>query len=218
MKTFLLACLLLAAGRAQAQFLSLKQLLLLAENEQGGFLGENKQPFEVEKVLREGGFARVRWRENDPDLDGNPASYKLYSRKTDAFLIFRADGHGRQLEELTYRFRSPAGAVSLRKQLVAAGFKDYGAPSPTADWGPRGPRFSPYDGLFATARYGAGIEGEADAEGKDLHRYAVSIRRDAAMQQMEAELRAVSEEVPQAAPAEPRPKPHSRQPASSMRP
>jgi hypothetical protein len=208
MKTLLIALLLLATGRAQAQFLSLKKLLLLAEKEQGNFLGESPHPFASAKVLREGGFKRVRWRENDPDLNGNPASYKLYSRKTDAFLIFCADGHGRLLEELIYRFRSPACVVSLRKQLVAAGFKNLGAPSPTADWGIRGPRFSPYDGDFANAQYGVGIEGEADAEGKDLHRYAVSIRRDAAMQQMQDEINGVNEEVLQAAPAKPRPKPH----------
>ena len=208
MKTFLIAFLLLATGRAQAQFLSLKELLLLAENEQGNFLGESPYPFVSAKVLREGGFARVRWRENDPDLDSNPASYKLYSRKTDAFLIFHSDAHGRLLEELTYRFRNPACVVSLRKQLVAAGFKKLGASSPTADWGFRGPRFSPYDGHLANAQYGVEIEGEADAEGKDLHRYAVSIRRDAAMEQMQAEINAVNEEVQQAAPAKPRPKPH----------
>uniref|UniRef100_UPI003CEB9305 hypothetical protein n=1 Tax=Hymenobacter sp. B1770 TaxID=1718788 RepID=UPI003CEB9305 len=108
MKTLLLAFLLLATGRAQAQFLSLKQLLRLAEKVQVNFLGESPPPFEVERVLLGAGFARVRWRENDPDLDGNPASYKFYSRKTDALLIFRADGHGRLLEEFIYRFRSPA--------------------------------------------------------------------------------------------------------------
>jgi|GEM_PF-6185858 len=41
MKTLLIALLLLATGRAQAQFLSLKKLLLLAEKAQGDFLGES---------------------------------------------------------------------------------------------------------------------------------------------------------------------------------
>lgn len=215
MKTLLLAFLLLTAGRVQAQFLSLKQLLLLAEKEQGNFQGEGPHPVEVERVLRGAGFARVRWRENDPDLQGNPASYKLYSRTTDAFLIFRADGHGRLLEELIYRFRSPACIVSLRKQLVAAGFKgNVGTPPPAAEGDFPPPLFY----YFANAQYGVQLEGEADAEGKALHRYAFSIRRDAAMQQMMDEIYGVNEVVEQAAPAEPRPKPHPRKLASPVRP
>ena len=205
MKTFLIVFLLLATGRAQAQFLSLQKLLLLAEKEQGNFHGQSPHPFASAKVLREGGFARVRWRENDPDLDGNPASYKLYSRKTDAFLIFCADGHGRLLEELIYRFRSPACVVSLRKQLVAAGFKgDVAAPPPAADGGFPAPLFY----HFANAQYGVQLEREADAEDKDLHRYTFSIRRDAAMQQMMDEIYGVNEVVQEASPAKPRPKPH----------
>lgn len=216
MKTLLLAFLLLATGRAQAQFLSLKQLLLLAEREQGNFLGESPHPVEVERVLRGAGFARVRWRENDPDLDGNPASYKFYSRTTDTFLIFRAEGHGRLLEEITYRFRSPAGVVSLRKQLVAAGFRgDVAAPLPAADGGITAPSFFWH---FANAQYGVQFEGEADAEGNDIHRYTFSIRRDAAMQQMMDEIYGVNAVVPQAAPAETRPKPYPRKPASPVRP
>jgi hypothetical protein len=37
------------------------------------FLGRVKQPDESKKVLRDIEFARVRWREKDPDLDHNPA-------------------------------------------------------------------------------------------------------------------------------------------------
>lgn len=215
MKALLLVFLLLTAGRAQAQFLSLKQLLLLAEKEQGNFQGEGPHPAEVERVLRGAGFARVRWRENDPDLEGNPASYKLYSRSTDAFLIFCADAHGRLLEEIIYRFHSPACVVSLRKQLVAAGFKGGGAaPPPAADGGLSAPLFY----HFASAQYGAQMEGKADAEGNDLHRYTFSIRREAAMQQMMDELYGVNEVVPQAVSAETRPKPHSRKSASPVRP
>lgn len=198
MKALLTALLLLATGRVQAQFLSLQQLLLVAEKEQGGFQGQSPQPLAVQRVLRAAGFARVRWRENDPDLDGNPASYKLYSRKTDALLIFRDDAHGRLLEELVYRVRNPACVASLRKQLVTAGFKQPAAPPPTADWGFPVPHFSPYDGYFFTARYSVQIVGEVDAEGKDLHRYTVSLERDAAVQQMQNELHAVQEEVQEA--------------------
>lgn len=195
MKTLLTALLLLATDRVQAQFLSLQELLLVAEKEQGGFHGENPQPFAVQRVLRGAEFARVRWRENDPDLDDNPASYKLYSRKTNAFLIFRDDAHGRLLEELVYRIRNPAYVASLQKQLVAAGFKRLAAPPPTADWGFPVPHFSPYDGYFSNAQYTVRIVGEVDADGKDNHRYTVSIERDAAMQQMQDELNAVNEEA-----------------------
>lgn len=215
MKALLLAFLLLTAVRVQAQFLSLKQLLLLAEKEQGNFQGESPHPFEVERVLRGTGFARVRWRENDPDLDGNPASYKFYSRTTDAFLIFRADDHGRLLEELIYRFRSSACVVSLRKQLVAAGFKgNVGTLLPAAE----GKFPTPLFYYFANAQYGVQMEGEADAEGKARHRYVFSIRRDAAMQQMMDEIYGVNEVIEQTAPAEPRPKPHLRKPARPVRP
>ena len=210
LKTLLIALLLLTAGWTQAQYLSLKELLLVAEKAQGNFLGEGKQPFESEKVLRKAGFARVRWREDDPDLDYNPGSYKIYSRMTDAFLIFQADAHGRLLENLVYRFRSPAYVVSLRKQLVAAGFaKLVAGPQPDADPNFPIPRFSPYDGYFSNAQYTVRIEGEVGADGKDLHHYSVSIERDAAMQQMEKEIRAVYEEALQPArKAKPLKKPH----------
>lgn len=193
MKTLLIALLLLATGRAQAQFLSLKKLLLVAEKAQGNFLGESKQPFESEKVLREGGFARVRWRENDPDIDGNPASYKVYSRNTDAFLIFHADAHGRLLEELVYRVRSPACVVQLRKQLVAAGFLVL-KPGVVPEEDPNAivDHFSPYNLHCSNPKYTVTITGEVDAAGKELHRYSVSIERDAAMRQMQEEINAVS--------------------------
>jgi hypothetical protein len=123
MKTLLIAFLLLIAGRVKAQFLALRELLLLAEKaDQEQFQG--KQTCEVQKMLRKGGFVGVRWREDDPDIAHNPGSSKAYSRRTDAFLIFQADGHGRLLEELEYRVRSPACVAQLRKQLLAAGFVD----------------------------------------------------------------------------------------------
>jgi len=211
MKTLLIALLLLATGQAQAQFLSLKKLLLLAEKAGGNFHGEDKEPFEPEKVLREGGFAHVRWRENDPDIDYNPASYKRYSRTTDAFLIFHADAHSRLLEELVYRVRSPACVVQLRKQLVAAGFvvqKRRVVPEENPDAIVN--RFSPYDLSCSNPKYTITITGEVDADGKDLHRYSVSINRDAAMRQMEDEINAVNKDVQGAEQAKPLPKPHQR--------
>jgi hypothetical protein len=183
----LVSVLLLASGRTQAQYLSLKKLLMLAERAQGNFMGEGKEPFEAEKILREGGFARVRWRQDDPDLEYNPASYKVYSRITDAFLIFQADAHGRLLENLVYRLRSPAYVASLQKQVVAAGFTRLAASPPPASDDPNVPvpLFSAYDGYFYNAQYTIRIDGEVDADGKDLHRYTVSIERDAAMQEMQ---------------------------------
>ncbi|HEX8349670.1 MAG TPA: hypothetical protein VF598_06900 [Hymenobacter sp.] len=209
MKTLLIVLLLLATGRAQAQFLSLKKLLLLTEKAQMNFLGESKEPFASEKVLREGGFARVRWRGNDPDIDNNPASYKLYSRNTDAFLIFHADAHGRLLEELVYRVRSPACVVQLRKQLVAAGFV-VAKPEVVPDEDPNAivAHFSPYDLYCSNPEYTVTITGEVDAAGKDLHRYTVSIECDAAMQQMQDEINAINEEVQEADQAKPLPKPY----------
>ena len=181
----------------------------MAEKAQGNFLGENKQPFESEKVLREGGFARVWWRENDLDIEYNPASYKLYSRNTDAFLIFHADAHGRLLEELVYRVRSPACVAQLRKQLVAAGFM-VGKPRVLPDEDPNAivAHFSPYDLACSNPEYTITITGEVDATGKDLHRYSVSIYRDAAMRQMEDEINAVNKDVQEAEQAKPLPKPH----------
>lgn len=153
----------------------------------------------------------MRWRENDPDLDYNPASYKRYSRTTDAFLIFHADAHGRLLEELVYRVRSPACVVQLRKQLVAAGFvvlKHKVVPEED----PNAPvdHFSPYDLYCSNPKYTVTITGEVDATGKDLHRYSVSIERDAVMQQMYAELNAVNEQAQEANQAKPLPKRHQR--------
>jgi hypothetical protein len=211
MKSLLIALLLLATGRAQAQFLSLKKLQLVAEKAQGNFLGESKQPYESEKVLREAGFARVRWRENDPDLDNNPASYKLYSRATDAFLLFHADAHGRLLEELVYRVRSPACVVQLRKQLVTAGFVVL-KPRVVPDEDPNAivTHFSPYDLYCSNPKYTVTITGEMDAAGKDLHHYSVSINRDAAMRQMEDEINAVNKDVQEAEQAKALPTPHQR--------
>lgn len=211
MKTFLIAFGLLATSQAQAQFLSLKHLLLVAEQAHGNFLGESKQPVASEKVLRQAGFARVRWRENDPDLDDNPASYKRYSRTTDAFLLFHADAHGRLLEELVYHVRSPSCMVQLRKQLVAAGFvvlKHKVVPEED----PNAPvaHFSPYDLSCSNPQYTITITGEVDAAGKDLHRYSVSIERDGAMQQMYAELNAVNEQAQEANQAKPLLKRHQR--------
>jgi hypothetical protein len=210
-KILLIAFLLVATGRVQAQFLSLKKLLLVAEKAQGNFLGENKQPYESEKVLREAGFAHVRWRENDPDLDHNPASYKRYSRATDAFLIFLADAHGRLLEELVYRVRSPACVVQLRKQLVAAGFVvlKHGV---VLDEDPNAivAHFSPYDLYCSNPNYIVTITGEMDTAGKDLHCYSVSIYRDAAIRQMEDELSAVNKAVQEAEQAKALPKPPQR--------
>lgn len=120
---------------------------------------------------------------------------KVYSRMTDAFLVFHPDAHGRLLEEVIYRFRSPACVVSLRKQLVAAGFKrGVAAPPPSAD-GELVPLFSPYDGYFSNAQYIIRIVGEVDAEGKDLHRYAVSIECEAAMRQMQEAMDEINEQV-----------------------
>ncbi|UOQ69034.1 hypothetical protein [Hymenobacter volaticus] len=199
MKTLLIALLLLATGRAQAQFLSLKKLLVVAENAQENFHGENRQPIASEKVLREAGFARVRWRENDPDIDSNPASYKLYSRTTDAFLLFHADAHGRLLEELVYRVSSPACVIQLRKQLVAAGFVMLKPEVvPAQDPNALVAHFSPFDLYCSSPDYIVTITGEVDAAGKDLHRYSVSIEREAAMQQMQDEINAVNEQVQQA--------------------
>lgn len=209
MKVMFIALLLLTTGQAQAQFLSLKKLLLVVETEQGNFLGESPHPFASAKVLREGGFARVRWRENDPDIDCNPASYKLYSRTTDAFLIFHADAHGRLLEELVYRVRSPVCVGQLRKQLVAAGFavhKRRVVPEENPDAIVN--HFSPYDLSCSNPKYTITITGEVDATGKDLHRYSVSIYRDDAMQQMEDEINAVNKDVQEAEQVKLLPKPH----------
>ncbi|GAB3870165.1 hypothetical protein GCM10028824_18440 [Hymenobacter segetis] len=174
-------------------------MLRVAEAAQGNFMGESPQPSEVEKILREGGFAHVRWREDDPDLEYNPASYKVYSRITDAFLIFQADAHGRLLENLVYRFRSPACVASLQKQLVAAGFTRLAASPPPASDDPNvpAPLFSAYDGYFYNAQYSVDIDGEVDAEGKDLHRYTVSIGCDAAMKQMQEAMEEVSRQAQQ---------------------
>jgi hypothetical protein len=199
MKTLLIAFLLLATSRAQAQFLSLKKLLLVAENAQGNFHGESTQPFASTKVLREAGFARVRWRENAPDLDSNPASYKIYSRTTDAFLLFHADTHCRLLEELVYRVRSSTCVVELRQQLVAAGFVVL-KPGVVPDEDPNAivAHFSPYDLYCSNPKYTVRITGEVDAVGNDLHRYCVSIERDAAIQQMQDEINAVNKQVQEA--------------------
>ena len=153
-------------------------------------MGRVKHPFESAKVLREGGFARVRWRENDPDIDYNPASYKRYSRTTDAF---HADAHGRLLEELVYRLRSPACVVQLHKQLVAVGFvvRKRGV-VPEEDPNAIGGHFSPYDFDCSNPEYTVTITGEVDADGKELHRYSVTIERDAAIRQMQDEIVAVS--------------------------
>lgn len=194
LKTLLIALLLLATSHTQAQYLSLKQLLLLAEKADH-FHGDG-QPFEVKKMLREKGFARVRWRQDDPDMDGNPGGYKLYSRVTDAFLIFYSDMHVRLLEGLEYRVRNTACVAQLRKQLLAAGFIEYKrgpVPGENPDFAVN--RISPYDASFTNARYSISISGAVDENNKDLHRYSVSIERDAAMQQMYDEINAVSEEI-----------------------
>lgn len=210
MKTLLITFLLLAAGRVQAQFLSLKELLLLAEKaNQEQFQG--KRTFEVQKMLRKGGFVDVRWREDDPDIEHNSASSKAYSRRTDALLIFHADYHGRLLQELEYRVRSPACVIQLRKQLVAAGFVMQ-KPEVVTEQDPNRmvDHFSPYDLSCSNSKYTVTIMGEVGATGQDLHRYSVSIERDAAMQQMQAKINAVNEEVREADQAEPRSKPHPR--------
>lgn len=195
MKTLLVAFLLLTATRVQAQFLSLKELLFLAEKaDQEQFQG--KQTFEVQKMLRKGGFVGVRWRGDDPDIEHNSASSKAYSRRTDAFLIFHADDHGRLLEELEYRVRSPACVVQLRKQLVAAGFvMQKPEVVPEQDPNRMADHFSPYDLYCSNPKYTVTITGEVGATGQDLHRYSVSIERDAAMQQMQDAINAVNEEV-----------------------
>ena len=190
---------LLLHGPAQAQCLSLKELLIFAEE---GF----DMP---EKLLRSKGFSGVRWRHDDPDIDGNAGAYKEYSRAADAFLIFHPDAHGRLLEELIYRFRSSACVVSLRKQLVAAGFAELAAnPPPAADPHLPVPLFSPYDGYFSNAHYIVRIVGEVDSDGKDLHRYTVSIERYAAMREMQDAIDEVNKQVQQAEEAAHRNKKH----------
>ena len=211
MKTLLIVFLiLLATGRAQAQWLSLQELLTFAEKDtEGHFLEDFSHASKAEKRLRELGFARVRWRENDPDIDRNLASYKLYSRTANAYLIFHADAHGRLLEELVYRVRSPACVVQLRKQLLAAGFVDHkSGVVPDEDDPNTIARFSPYDMSCTNPEYSITITGEVDAQGKDLHRYSVAIGRDAAMQQMYDEINAMHEETEPDRPAKPLKKPH----------
>jgi hypothetical protein len=210
MKTLLTVFLLLAAGRVQAQFFSLKELLLLAEKADQEYF-QGKQTFEVQKMLRKGGFMSVRWREDDPDIGYNPGSSKAYSRRTDAFLIFQADGHGRLLEELEYRVRSPACVAQLRKQLLTAGFVDQNSEVlPAEDQNAVVRHFSPSYQHYLNPEYVVTIMSEVDAVGNDLHRYSVSIQREAAMRQMQAEINAVNEEVQRANRAKLIPKPPQR--------
>jgi hypothetical protein len=77
----LLFFVLLARPATKAQYLSLEELLVFAE-----------QDFDMpEKMLRDKKFASVRWRRDDPDIDGNAGAYQAYSRTADAFLIFHPE-------------------------------------------------------------------------------------------------------------------------------
>ncbi|GAB3669268.1 hypothetical protein GCM10027594_34210 [Hymenobacter agri] len=208
MKMLLIALLLLAGSRAQAQYLTLRQLLVLAEKTPNNFQGDDDSPGEAGNILRASGFARVRWRENDPDIDGNPGSYKRYSRRTDAFLVFQADSHDRLLENLIYRVHSTACVVQLRQQLRAAGFKGLNShPAPPSDPNELTAPVSPYNTYCTNLQYTVSIDGEVDREGRDLHCYTVTISRDAAMQQMYDEINAVREEAAPVRNAKPRKKP-----------
>lgn len=178
----------LTSRATKAQCLSFKELLVFAD--EGFDMPETK--------LRNKGFAPVRWRRDDPDIDGNAGAHKEYSRTRDAFLIFHPDAHGRILEEVIYRFRSPACVASLRKQIAAAGFAEVAVDTSVSDDENSAlPLFSPYDGLFSNARYLVRIVGAMDAQGKDLHHYSVSVRCTGAMQEMQDAIDEVNRQVQQ---------------------
>ena len=175
---------LLANGVANAQWLSAKEIVAIAETAETVFVGGFNNKSKAVKFLQSKGFVGVKWKEKDPDFADAQApaySYKYYSKSTNSYLIFHADSHGRLIQEVVYRFKSPVCFAALGKQFKLMTGKETGEEN--SDYN------NSRDFAYSTSQVSIDLRDDVkQVNDKEVHSFSVSIYRDKAVQEMNDEI------------------------------
>ena len=193
MKKWFLALLFLSInGRLYAQYLSAKEIIVIAEGAKtshfaGGWFEKNSKE---NRFLQSKGFVSVKWKEDDSDFDRYSAvayAYKYYSKSTNSYLVFLPDAHGRMIVEVVYQFKSLIYFTALRKQFKLMIGKE--SRHKNSDFDPVYNNSQSFG--YNTSRLSIDLIDVQQVEDKERHRFSVVVHRDKAEQEMDEEIEAV---------------------------